>query len=346
MPATHGKTHIVYELMLTNASGQELTLMSVAAVAGGQTLLELEDDALGASTRVLGADEPTVTLGVGVTAVVWMDVALAGGADVPTTLEHAIGVALSKPDLPLLPASMTVSAPTTTVSTRKPVELSPPLKGPNWVAGCGCCSMTHHRLAVLPANGQLFLSERFAIDFIELSDDRRAFTGGIGKVESYPGYGAPVTAAGDGTVVAVHDGQPNVPGGVEPLGMPLRERGGNYVVQDLGDGTYAWYAHLMPGSVAPKVGERLVRGASIGRVGNSGHSLFPHLHFEVMDRADPVMAQGLPFVFNKFRVDWRIASDEAMTQLLDTGGPAAAQPDFIPVDAARMLPLNLDVMTY
>ena len=47
-------------------------------------------------------------------------------------------------------------------------------------------------------------------------------------------------------------------------------------------------------------GARLRAGDLIGRVGNSGNSTAPHLHFQVMDAPSSsfVDATGLPFVFD------------------------------------------------
>ena len=45
--ATDGKNHLAYELQLTNALTQEVTLTSVAVLAGDQTLLTLAGDKLG-----------------------------------------------------------------------------------------------------------------------------------------------------------------------------------------------------------------------------------------------------------------------------------------------------------
>jgi murein DD-endopeptidase MepM/ murein hydrolase activator NlpD len=51
------------------------------------------------------------------------------------------------------------------------------------------------------------------------------------------------------------------------------------------DGTFAVYTHLSAG-IPVRVGERVARGASIGRSGNSGYCPWPHLHFAVA-RVDP-----------------------------------------------------------
>jgi len=68
------------------------------------------------------------------------------------------------------------------------------------------------------------------------------------------------------------------------------ERGayGNLVVLRHGNGVETRYAHLSSIAVTP--GETIAAGASIGRVGSTGRSTAPHLHFEVLvngQRVDP-----------------------------------------------------------
>ena len=62
-------------------------------------------------------------------------------------------------------------------------------------------------------------------------------------------------------------------------------------------GTYALYAHLAPGSVAVSPGQRVRVGEVLGRVGHSGNSTAPHLHFQLMDSPDPWQARGIPCAF-------------------------------------------------
>jgi murein DD-endopeptidase MepM/ murein hydrolase activator NlpD len=47
------------------------------------------------------------------------------------------------------------------------------------------------------------------------------------------------------------------------------------VIVDIGDGRYAFYAQMMPGSVAVTVNERVQPGMVLGRLGNSGNSDAP-----------------------------------------------------------------------
>lgn len=254
------------------------------------------------------------------------------------TLEHTIGVSLKQPMPPLVPATMTETIAPTEVQTRKPVEIAPPLDGPNWLDANGCCAMTAHRMAVSPLNGE------FAIDFVQLTGGR-LFAGDQKKVESYPYFGADVHAGADGPVVAVRDGLPEQTPGVSPTGLPLDRYGGNHVVEDIGDGNYAFYAHLQTGSVKVKPGDQLTSGQTIGLLGNSGNTDAPHLHFHVMSTADPLLSNGLPFIIRSFRLESRLASENDIDGLVN-GGPAKLQPGFAAREVSGVSPLFLDVMSY
>ena len=72
---------------------------------------------------------------------------------------------------------------------------------------------------------------------------------------------------------------------------------GNYLVIDHGQGVYAMYAHLDVGSLRKKPGDPVRKREVIGKVGNTGHSTQPHLHFQLMDGPDFLRANGLPVAF-------------------------------------------------
>ena len=118
----------------------------------------------------------------------------------------------------------------------------------------------------------------------------------------YWAWGRPVLAPAGGVVVAavdgVRDNRPQVE--IENPTNPA----GNHVVLDLGNGEYALLAHLRRGSVRVKPGQRVRRGETLGRCGNSGNSSEPHLHFHVQDR--PMLfgaARGLPISFAGYAAD-------------------------------------------
>ncbi|WP_293902641.1 M23 family metallopeptidase [Phenylobacterium sp.] len=97
------------------------------------------------------------------------------------------------------------------------------------------------------------------------------------NVEFYA-YKQPVFAAKAGKVVLVQDGMPEHFGFNRNPAVGV----GNFVMIDHGDGSFAGYFHLVPGSVlvslAPGMNSVAV-GQQIGQVGNSNGSSEPHLHF-------------------------------------------------------------------
>ncbi|MBU8818963.1 M23 family metallopeptidase [Mycolicibacterium goodii] len=346
VPATDGRTHLAYELLLTNPMSGNVTLNSVSVTDGDRKLLTLSGDSLKYWTRALGNPAaPANVLGPGQSATVWLDVVADDPAQVPAELTHSIDLTVAKPMPPLIPANLTETIAPVTVQTRKPPSISPPLTGDRWLDINSCCDMSPHRMALNPINGKLWAAERFAIDYVQLGPDGRIFTQNKAAVESYPYFGADVHAVADGPVVSVLDGLPEQTPGVTPSGLTLEQYGGNHIVQDIGDGVYAFYAHLRPESLKVKPGDELGTGQVIAALGNSGNSDAPHLHFHVMDGPDPLAANGLPFVFDSFRLDSRLTSTAAGDALLD-GKPAALQPGFATREQSEVSPLMLDVMTY
>jgi Peptidase family M23 len=346
VPATDGKVHLAYELQLTNTLGSDVTLASLAVKAGDKTLLTLAGDKLAYWTRALGAGtKPTTTLGPGQAGIVWLDVVVDSGTPAPTELSHTLVVNVSRPTPPLIPATVTEPVAPVTVSTHKPAEISPPLSGPNWLDGNSCCDMTAHRMAMNPLDGGLWGAERYAIDYVQQSADGTIFKGDKAKPESYPYFGADIHAVADGPVVGVLDGLPEQVPGASPTGLPLDQYGGNHVVQDIGDGNYALYAHLKTGSVKVKVGDQLTTGQVLGNLGNSGNTDAPHLHFHVMSTSDPLRSNGLPFVFKDFTLDGRLASMDLLGPLLN-GRPAPLAPGSGERPETNVSPVVLDVMTY
>jgi len=342
VPATDGKVHLAYEVQLTNVLAQEVTLASLAVLDRDVSLLKLTGEQLAGRTRVVGNPTPTTKIGPAQNAVVWMDVALDKDAAIPERLVHSLSLSLPDPKPPLFPATMTIDIAPTAVESRKPIVLSPPLSGPGWLNGDGCCGMSAHRLALNPIDGGLWAAERYAIDYVQLQPDGRLFAGDQAKLEDYPYFGDDILAVSDGPVVAAVDGLPEQIPGKSPTGLALDQYAGNHIVQDLGGGNYALYAHIKTGAVKVKVGDQLTAGQAIGEVGNTGNTDAPHLHFHVMSTSDPLRSNGLPFVFDEFRLDSRITEADSLL----TGDPAQMQPGVRARDEKDVMPMELDVMTY
>ena len=102
---------------------------------------------------------------------------------------------------------------------------------------------------------------------------------GLNVKENHFAWQQPVYAVSDGVVVRAEDKHKD-----HPIGRPGPLTFANTVRIDCGGGIYADYAHLREDSVLVKKGDKIERGQMLARVGNSGASGVPHLHFSMMDR--------------------------------------------------------------
>lgn len=118
---------------------------------------------------------------------------------------------------------------------------------------------------------------RYAFDFEVASRDGKTYEGRGTEVTDYRCYGLPILSAAAGTIEDIIDGIPDNPIG----GVNARNNWGNVVIVSHGANLFSVYAHLRPASIRVKVGDRVKEGAELGRCGNSGRSLTPHLHFQV-----------------------------------------------------------------
>jgi hypothetical protein len=245
-----------------------------------------------------------------------------------------------KPDAP--ESKVVVDGVTEAVTRAPPVVLGPPLKGAGWLAANALSNTADHRRTVAVVDGQARIAQRYAIDFVQLDPQGRAFVGDPAKNESWVGYGAPVLAAADGVVVAVRDGLPdNTPGEAPAAPISLETIGGNHVVLDLGQGRRIFYAHLRPGSLKVVEGQRVRRGQVIGALGNSGQSDAPHLHIHVSDGVTALGAQGLAYVFDAFRIEGFVPSLSVLESPEGwVHGPLSPSP------VARQLPIENAVVDF
>src|SRR5207244_4161357 len=74
---------------------------------------------------------------------------------------------------------------------------------------------------------------------------------------------------------------------------------------DIGGGYYALYAHVQPGSLRVKVGDRVQRGQVVALLGNSGNSTEPHVHFQVADAPNFLASEGVPYALESLDVGGR-----------------------------------------
>jgi murein DD-endopeptidase MepM/ murein hydrolase activator NlpD len=145
-----------------------------------------------------------------------------------------------------------------------------------------------------------FLAESFAYDFLQIGPNGKSYQRDGKSNADYYAYGKKVFASKDGIVVSVRgDMAENAPGETTNITTPS----GNVVIIDHGNNQFGYYAHLKPFTVAVKAGARVKAGELLGEVGNSGDSTEPHLHFHVMNNADPALADGVPVAFENWKAE-------------------------------------------
>ena len=168
-----------------------------------------------------------------------------------------------------------------------PVAIAPPLAD-EWamLSGGRSALVSHHYPTPIVSD---------AVDFMRLDGEGRGYQGDPKRAESWYGFGEPVLAPADGTVVSVSDVHPDEPIGELGQTPPY----GNHILLQIGDHRYAVMAHLKQGSARVSEGERVRVGQQIAAVGDSGRSLWPHLHIHVQEGPElDQQARTVPVVFH------------------------------------------------
>ena len=304
--ATDGRYHLAYELLLTSAttSPVDVQRVEVRDARTKRVLHSLSGRALSSRMNAVGSPPGDAATNTRITpsgtSIVWMDVRVRRRADLPRVIEHRV-VATTRTTAGEV-VSFTSLIGREPVSTATPVQFGPPVGSGRWVADEGCCDDdTHHRRGFFFVDGTPAVFQRFAIDWMKLDSRNRVWAGDPRNLSNYVSYGEPLIAVADGTVVITHDGEPNTPPpNNPPPPSPLARLTGNHVTLRVAPGVYVLYAHMVPGSVRVRVGQRVRRGQMLGRLGNSGNSATPHMHLQVQVNRSFV-SDGLPFVFDRFQ---------------------------------------------
>ena len=130
-------------------------------------------------------------------------------------------------------------------------------KKPSYSSGGG--SYTGGKLG-WPTIGAYSISSRYG--YRNFGD---GFHGGIDIVRPGGSRGCPVVAAESGTVTFAG----------------WYGSGGYTVIINHGNGLSTLYCHMQSGSLAVRTGQRVSRGQTVGKIGDTGYVTGPHLHFEV-----------------------------------------------------------------
>ncbi len=329
---TDGKVHLAYELQIFNASPRPATMTTIETLEGGPTgevLASLSADDLAARSLLVGPPlaqgETAVEIPGGRVALVLLDGVYDNRADVPPQITHRISAtfAVSSDDdrvTALYPTQASQIGGVVTPRVESPLVIGPPVAGDHWLTTGSCCKLDGHRAFMMPIGGRMNGTERYGLEYVRLDVDAKPLidkeAGLIGqtrgdptKNESYLAWDQPVLAVADGIVVTVVSDVEDRPPGSFAEGLPLNNLTGNGVIIDLGNGVHAMSNHLRQGSVTVKVGDQVRRGQVIGRLGNSGNTFLPHLHFQMFRGIAPLAGDNVPFEIDRFVFDGELTSD-------------------------------------
>lgn len=201
---------------------------------------------------------------------------------------------------------------------KKPIIVQFPLRG-EW-------SVPNTPGTRIPSHGTNLLGTRYAYDFLQVDWKRKGnpcysispltyLLAGVPVNQCYC-YGREIYAPCDGTVVEMEDHcmerekarlfsdfkRAGINSKFDPDKDEVKNVTGNYVIMKCSDDVYAAFCHLQPGSVKVSVGQLLKKGEILGCIGHTGNSMFPHLHFQLMDSADISAANGLPCAFEQYEL--------------------------------------------
>lgn len=179
----------------------------------------------------------------------------------------------------------------------------------------------------IPSHGTDQLGERFAFDFLQVHWERSGSPFYNTNLLQYLLLGVPlnkcccwgkeVYAPCDGEIIKVEDGykeRPRVHWATDsfvalknaysynPVKDGIQPVAGNYIIMKCSNHVYAAFAHLQMGSITVSVGQAVKKCDILGKVGHSGNSTAPHLHFQLMESSDLLTAKGIPCAFEQYEL--------------------------------------------
>lgn len=162
---------------------------------------------------------------------------------------------------------------------------------------------------------------RYAFDFAAIGDNGGMFSVprwhavlGAVNISDVHSWNKPVFSPEDGEILLASDGWPDgqeinlLVGLAKVLTRSVLEArkvredmrifAGNHIVIAT-DAGYMLFAHLRSGSLEVRAGQSVARGQLLARVGNSGNTAAPHLHFQINTGPDLLSSAIKKFAFNR-----------------------------------------------
>ena len=339
-----GRTHLVYELAVTNFSSGDVTVQKIEVLGEDAVLQTLDASQIAQRLQPAGMRESAGTLAKGAHGLLFLHLVLASHAAVPHELSHRVIIQAAA--APPGQQQITETGGSITIDRQPVVQIGPPLRGAGYISADSCCDATRHTRAAMPINGRVWVAQRYAVDWEQLNDKGSIYSGPQDKLESYAIFGRPALAVADAVVASAIDGRPEQTPGKYPTNIALDAADGNFVVLDLGLHRYALYAHLKTGSVRVHRGDHVKLGQVIGLVGDTGNSVVPHLHFQVTSGLSTMASNGLPYEIRNFQITGKVPGTEAFDKAETDGSTLPVTPVTPPQRIENALPLDQYIVSF
>lgn len=289
-----GKVMVYYEFYLNNNTQKTITLSTINCNDESSLIATYDEhELLERFVNRSRKKQSRPTLAPGDSAIIYFET---NCRIKPSVLNHTIVYESSGK------GTQEMKGPRVKCSTGDVAVLGAPVGRGNWAAVWEPSWLRGHRRVVFEIDGKQKIPGRFAIDFMLLDNDGNYASGDEDTVSNWLGYAADVLAAADGVVASVNDTFEESKTLSAHPSYPADKATGNYISIDIGNGRFAFYEHLKPGSILVKPGQRVKTGEIIASIGFTGQSTGPHLHFHLADADSPLGAEGLPFVFEHFNL--------------------------------------------
>src|SRR5260370_6375539 len=144
-----GKTHVVYEVFVTNFTSVTATVEQVDVLGDGNELQTLDSTAVAGRLQPAGQATSSDVMPTGAQSLLFVHVILASGASVPRNLSHRFTVNVHGQELVQTGGNTRVNAIPVAI-------IGPPLHGNNYVSADSCCDATRHQRAALPVNSRIW----------------------------------------------------------------------------------------------------------------------------------------------------------------------------------------------
>lgn len=179
----------------------------------------------------------------------------------------------------------------------------------------------------IPSHGIDMLGQRYAYDLLQVMPGKKGMhfyrAGGLKylffgvRLDECLSWGQQVYAPCDGRIVKAEDGlkeraRVHLLSDMfvvlknafffDPAVSGLQPVLGNNIIMEIRPGIFAFFAHLQKGSILVSPGQDIKKGQPLAKVGHSGNSTAPHLHFHLMDNIDMMKAKGIPCAFEACEV--------------------------------------------